>query len=153
MNQLEVASTARRLANGSDGAHARRGIIAMVAIALLLLITPCAADERTPAEGKVVRLTLPLDIGQTTGTIVRYSTITFTLQTESGDEHRILWNAIPADKVDRYWRYLEEPQGDAKRLFELGDLLIRHRDGEPLAERAFEQALRLDPTLHEAVER
>ena len=109
-------------------------------------------DERVPAEGKVIRLTLPLDQGQVSGVVASYTTLTFTLQTEAGEQHRVLWNMIPADKVDRYWRYLESPEGDAKALFELGDILIRHRDGEALAKQAFEQALALDPNLKEAVE-
>lgn len=120
----------------------------------LIVIAPKAgwADERVPAEGKVVQLTLPLETGQVTGTITSYTDLTFTLTTEDNEQHRILWNAIPADNLDRYWRYLEEPEADAKGLFELGDLLIRHRDGEELAKQAFDQALVLDPTLAEAIE-
>lgn len=110
------------------------------------------AQERTPKQGKVIKLTLPTPSGSVTGQIIRYSTLLFTVQTDEGQRHRVLWNAIPADKVNCYWRYLEEPEGDALGLFELGDLLTRHRDGEPLAEQAFAQALALDKGLADAIE-
>lgn len=109
-------------------------------------------EERVPAEGRVIKLTLPIGSSQASGTIVRYSALTFTLQTEAGQQHRILWNAIPATNVDRYWRYLEQPNDDAQCLFELGDLLIRHPQGEALANQAFERALKLDPSLGDAIE-
>lgn len=120
--------------------------------ALLLLGPPCFAMPRTPEQGRVITLTLPIQTGQATGNITSYSPLLFTLTTEMGQQHRVLWNAIPADKVDRYWRYLEQPGGDAQGLFELGNILIRHRDGQPLAKQAFDQALALDPTLAEAIE-
>ena len=121
---------------------------------LLLSLSPwtAQANERTPAEDRIIKLTLPLDAGQVTGIIIQYSELTFTLQTEQGQQHRVLWNAIPGQNVDRYWRYLEEPQGNAKALFELGDILIRHPQGEQLAQQAFDEALKLDPTLSEAIE-
>ena len=119
----------------------------------MLLFAPCReAEERTPGEDRVIQLTLPLDSGQVTGTVTSYSKLTFTLTSEAGERHRILWNAIPANKVDQYWRYLEEPESDAKGLFELGDILIRHTQGEKLAELAFNQALKLDASLNELIE-
>lgn len=124
------------------------------AFALLSLLTPTAlAEERVPAEGRVIKLTLPLETGQVSGTVTSYTHLTFTLTTEDGTTHRVLWNAIPVDKVDQYWRYLEQPEADAQGLFELGDLLIRHRDGETLARKAFDQALALDPLLAKSIER
>lgn len=111
------------------------------------------ARERTATEDRVIRLTLPIDNQQVTGTITRYDTLTFTLETEHADTHRVLWNAIPAVNVDRFWRHLEQPEEDAQALYELGDLLIRHREGKQLAEAAFEQALAIDPALAEAVQR
>lgn len=128
-----------------------------ISLACLLLFTllhapVVQAEERTPAEDRVIELTLPLETGKVTGKLVRYSTLTFTLQTEAGEQHRVLWNAIPADNVDRYWRYLEAPDNDAQGLFELGDILIRHRDGESLAKQAFDQALALDPALKQPIE-
>ncbi|MFK7790798.1 MAG: hypothetical protein AB8C95_15060 [Phycisphaeraceae bacterium] len=100
----------------------------------------------------MIKLTLPIDTGPVTGSVTSYTTLLFTLTTEAGQEHRVLWNAIPADKVDRYWRYLEQPEANAQSLFELGDILIRHRDGKPLAKQAFDQALALDATLAEVIE-
>lgn len=124
------------------------------AFALLPLMSPAAlAEERVPADGRVIKLTLPLETGQVSGTVTSYSHLTFTLTTEDGTPHRVLWNAIPVDKVDQYWRYLEQPESDAQGLFELGDLLIRHRDGETLARKAFDQALALDPLLAKSIER
>ncbi|MEO0476225.1 MAG: hypothetical protein AAF085_09715 [Planctomycetota bacterium] len=111
------------------------------------------AEERTPADDRVIRLTLPFETGQVTGTITRYTHLIFTLTTEDGANHRVLWNAIPADKVDRYWRHLEHPEENAQALFELGDILIRHSQGEALASAAFDQALALDPSLRDAIER
>ena len=142
------------LPNG--GFHSRRGrIIAWLIIcsAIMMHTGAASAEERMPEEGRVIRLTLPLETGQVTGTVTSYTHLTFTLTTEDGKAHRVLWNAIPADNVDRYWRYLEQPEQDAQSLFELGDMLIRHRDGEGLAKQAFDQALALDPSLAEAVER
>lgn len=127
------------------------------AIVFLLLIASLSAqslyaEERAPAEDRVIQLTLPLETGQVTGKLVLYNKLTFTLLTEAGQQHRVLWNAIPAANVDRYWRYLETPDQDAQALFELGDILIRHREGEALAKQAFEQALALDPALKESIE-
>ncbi len=119
---------------------------------LLFAHMPCVADQRDPAEGRVIKLTLPIKTGQATGTLTSYTPLLFTLTTEEGQQHRVLWNAIPADKVDRYWRYLEQPAGDANGLFELGDILVRHQDGQALAKQAFDQALALDPTLAQAIE-
>lgn len=121
-------------------------------IAVLIHAPALHAEDRIPAEGRIIKLTLPLDSGQFTGQLILYNTLTFTIQTDKGKPHRVLWNEIPADKVDRYWRYLEQPDDDPQALFELGDILIRHRDGETLAERAFDQALALDPTLKQAIE-
>ncbi|MEM6260186.1 MAG: hypothetical protein AAGI37_18070 [Planctomycetota bacterium] len=143
------------------GWHARQWRASSKRWLLRLLVLFCSlssagngwAEGREPEEGRVITLTLPLESGRVTGTITRYNALTFTLTTDQDKQHRVLWNAIPADKVDRYWRYLEEPEGDADGLFDLGDLLIRHRDGEALAKRAFDEALRLAPELAEAVER
>lgn len=135
-----------------------RGIAARLLLCMLLagvLLVPQAASaesEREAAEDRVIRLTLPLAGKKVTGEIVKYSTLTFTIETEKGKQHRVLWNAIPGANVDRYWRFLEEPEGDAQALFELGDLLIRHREGEALAEEAFTQALAIDPDLAKAVQ-
>lgn len=113
-----------------------------------------AAEQRIPADGRVITLSLPLDNQIVKGKIVSYSTLTFTIQAEEGGKlHSVLWNAIPAANVDRYWRFLERPDGDGDALFELGDILIRHPQGEALAEKAFKQALEADPTLEEAVQR
>lgn len=120
-------------------------------VGVLFVAPPSHAQERKPAEGRVITLTLPLESGQVTGTVTQYSTLTFTLTTEEGEEHRVLWNAIPAEKVELYWRYLEQPEGDAQGLFELGDLLIRHREGQARAKKAFDQALQIDPGLADAV--
>ncbi len=129
-----------------------RRILCTALVALFLLGAPGAsAEERTPPDNRRITLTLPIDGAQVTGVIARYDTITFTLRTKDDQAHRVLWNAIPADNVNRYWRHLEQPEGDAEALFELGDLLIRHRDGEALAEMAFEEALAIDPTLADAV--
>jgi hypothetical protein len=119
----------------------------------LLTAAHAAAEERSAPEIRPITLTLPVAGEKITGTIDRYDTLTFTLKTDAGQEHRVLWNAIPAPNVDRYWRHMEEPEGDAEALFELGDLLIRHRDGKELAEKAFDQALALDPQLKDAIER
>lgn len=125
--------------------------IALLAGCLSFFGSPMVlAEQRTPVEGRVVQLTLPLDSGQVTGTISSYSKLTFTLTTEAGETHRVLWNAIPADKVDKYWRYLEDPS--AQTFFDLGDILIRHSQGEELARQAFDQALNLDPELASAIE-
>lgn len=138
----------------SSNADTRKVAVLLPAFMLLVLMaTPISrAEERTPAEDRVIQLTLPLETGQVTGTITSYTTLTFTLTTEQDQQHRILWNAIPADKVDRYWRYLEKPGNEPQALFELGDLLVRHRDGEELAKQVFDQALALDPALGEAIE-
>ena len=132
----------------------QRGTLYTALVVLLLLgaAAASAAEERTPPDNRRITLTLPIDGAQVTGVIARYDAITFTLRTKDDRSHRVLWNAIPADNVDRYWRHLEQPEGDAEALFELGDLLIRHRDGKALAEEAFEEALALDPTLADAVE-
>jgi|GEM_PF-2367206 len=132
----------------------RRPLLLLLLLSILLLptVSQAEADERIPADGKVIRLTLPLEQGKVTGVVSSYTALTFTIQTEQGDRHRVLWNAIPVDKADRYWRYLEEPEDNAQALYELGDLLIRHRDGETLANQAFDQALAIDPSLKEAVE-
>jgi hypothetical protein len=128
--------------------------VRLFALTMMLSLTPTGtAEERVPAEGRVIKLTLPFEAGQVSGTVTSYNHLTFTLTTEEGKPHRVLWNAIPADKVDLYWRYLEQPEEDAEALFELGDLLIRHRDGETLAKKAFDQALTLDVNLAEAIER
>jgi hypothetical protein len=124
----------------------------ILAAFLLCVSTIATAEERTPGEDRVITLTLPLETGRVTGKVTSYTDLLFTLTTEAGERHRVLWNAIPADRVDRYWRYLEEPEGDAKALFELGDILIRHRDGEALAKAAFDEALAIEPALAEAVQ-
>lgn len=127
-------------------------------IALCLILAPmpgnhaAAAEEHRPPAERGVRLTLPINNQPVTGSIDRFDDFTFTLKTDQGDEHRILWNAIPADNVDRYWRHMLKPEDDAEALLELGDLLVRHPEGKDLAERAFEQALKLDPTLADAVD-
>ncbi|MBX2852471.1 MAG: basic secretory family protein [Phycisphaeraceae bacterium] len=124
----------------------------LLAVAMLPSLAPTAlAEERVPAEGRVIKLTLPLETGQVSGTVTSYTQLTFTLTTEQGTPHRVLWNAILADKVELYWRYLEKPEGNAKAMFELGDLLIRHREGEARAKQAFDRALELDPGLADAV--
>ena len=132
--------------------HQVRGWISVIVLGCAcLLISPITrADQRTPDEDRVIKLTLPLDSGQVTGTITSYSKLTFTLTTEADQTHRVLWNAIPADKVDQYWMYLEGE--DSESLFELGDILIRHSQGEELAKRAFDRALELDLSLHDAIE-
>jgi len=129
-----------------------RGIsLAVLASGLLLLVVSQGrAEQRTPAEDRVIQLTLPLDSGRVTGTVTSYSRLTFTLTTEADETHRLLWNAIPADKVDQYWRYLEGE--DSQSLFELGEILIRHSQGEDLARTAFDQALQRDPSLAESIE-
>ena len=118
----------------------------------VLSAMPCASEPRTVAQGRVIKLTLPAGTDQATGTITSYTPLLFTVTTDQGEQHRVLWNAIPADKVDRYWRYLEQPQGDAQGLFELGTILVRHRNGQALAKQAFDQALALDPALAQAIE-
>jgi len=138
--------------NRSRPAHRR--CLGVFVAAVLLIYTNCvAAQEYIPAEDQVVRLTLPINGQPVTGVITSYTHLLFTLQAEDGRQHRLLWNQIPADRVDRYWRYLQEPEGDAAALFELGDILIRHSEGWQLAEQAFEQALALDPSLAEAIAR
>lgn len=131
----------------------RRLAVFVCTLVLAVIHAPANhAEDRRPADDRVIQLTLPLETGQVTGKLVRYDTLTFTLQTEAGKQHRVLWNAIPAANVDRYWRYLETPDDDGQALFELGDILVRHRDGEQLAITAFDQALALDPSLKQAVE-
>lgn len=134
-------------------AMARIWLLLIAAGALIALPVTAFAETRTPPEDRVVTLTLPINNKQVTGSIVGYTTLTFTIQTEQGEQHRLLWNAIPGANVDRYWRYLEQPAGDAEALFELGDILIRHSQGADLAEAAFAEALALDPELAEAVKR
>ncbi|MEM9345439.1 MAG: hypothetical protein AAGB26_02355 [Planctomycetota bacterium] len=135
-------------------ADSKRWLLCLFVLLCFLICAPSGrAEEREPEDGRVITLTLPLDSGRVTGNITLYNALTFTLTTDQGKQHRVLWNAIPADKVDRYWRYLEQPEGDAKALFELGDVLIRHRDGEALARQAFDEALRLDEDLAEVIER
>ncbi|MFN3167074.1 MAG: hypothetical protein ACE37H_08430 [Phycisphaeraceae bacterium] len=125
----------------------------LIAAGPALLVAPrVAAEQRKAPEHRPITLTLPIAGERVTGTIDRYDTLTFTLKTDAGDEHRVLWNAIPAANVDRYWRHMEQPDADAEALFELGDLLIRHREGKALAERAFDQALALDPQLKDAID-
>lgn len=130
-------------------------IVCAILLAALSRATPgsATAEERSAPDNRPITLTLPIDGKQVTGVIDRYDTLTFTLKTDAGDEHRILWNAIPAANVDRYWRHMEQPDNDAEALFELGDLLIRHREGKDLAEQAFAQALVIDPRLADAIER
>lgn len=126
-------------------------------LALVLLLgcfMPANAEEqRSAPEDRVVRLTLPLAGEKVTGVIAWYDTITFSLKTEQGRVHRVLWNAIPAPNVDRYWRYLEQPEKDAQALMELGGLLVRHSDGATLAEKTFTQALALDASLADQIEK
>lgn len=130
----------------------------LIAVCLLMLTAqplsaaPDAEAMRTPAEGRVIRLTLPVDNQPVSGTIVGYNTLLFVLRTDAGAQHRVLWNTIPGSKVDRYWRYLELPEKDPAKLIELGGILIYHSQGESLAEQAFKQALAIDPKLTEAVE-
>ena len=147
---LKIKTTHLKLRTFAGNDLGRLFITALIGV--LIYAPALHAEQRTPAEGRVVKLTLPLDSGQVTGQLVLYSTLTFTIQTDEGKPHRVLWNAIPADKVDRYWRYLEQPDDDPQALFELGDILIRHRDGQTLAKRAFDQAIALDPTLKQAIE-
>jgi hypothetical protein len=120
---------------------------------LLLWAVPPAAAE-VPAEGKVIRLTVTLQSGQVVrGTITEYDEIGFTLTPEDGGAgHRLMWTALPIDAFDRYWRFLEEPEGDGEALLRLGVLLQRHRDGADAAESAFAEALAADPSLDDAVE-
>lgn len=148
---LQIKAALRR---GIGLASRRSSWVWAFALVVLPILAPSVlAEERIPDEGRVIKLTLPLETGQVTGQVTSYSHLTFTLTTDQGKQHRVLWNAVPANKVDQYWRYLEQPEGDAQGLFELGDLLIRHRDGEALAKKAFDQALALDPSLAEAIER
>lgn len=89
-----------------------------------------------------------------TGKMTSYNTMLFTLESKAGEQHRVLWNMIPADRVDRYWRYLESPaiQTDAVKLLELGEILTAHPQGKKLASKAFAQVLALDPSLKKKVE-
>ena len=145
----------RPIARSARSARPAIAILCALITAVLALArsSDAYAEERSAPENRPITLTLPIDGKQVTGVIDRYDTITFTLRTEDGKEHRILWNAIPAANVDRYWRHMEQPDADAEALFELGDLLIRHRDGKELAEQAFDQALALDPKLADAIDR
>lgn len=131
------------------GAWAVRSV---VMFALVMVGSLTAAAPRIPSDDRVITLTIPLETGPFTGNLTSYTPMLFTLTSEAGDRHRVLWSTIPADNLDRYWRFLEEPEGDATRLLELGNILIRHRDGRPLAKRAFDQALALDASLAQAIE-
>lgn len=120
----------------------------------MVLIAPVtyADDLREPIDGREIRLTLPINGGHASGRLVGYSPMLFVIETESGDRHRILWNEIPAVNVDRYWRYLEQPEANAKKLLELGVLLHRHSQGKELAASAFDAALTLDASLADRID-
>lgn len=126
-------------------------------VAFCLIAQPTLADGlppqalRIPAEGKVIKLTLPLDGRKITGKLVSYTTQLFTLETPAGETHRVLWNMIPAENADRYWRHLESPEGDAAKLLELGALLLSHSQGGELAASAFSEATEADPAVKAAI--
>jgi len=127
-------------------------VYAAVVLILCAMASSAAVPGRQPAEGKIVRLTLPVEGKQITGEIITYDSLLFTLGTESGELIDVLWDSIPAANVDRYWRYLEEPDGDPAKLFELGALLARHPQGKTLSEKAFASALELDAGLADKIE-
>jgi len=121
-------------------------------LALLIFTASLAADP--PDDDKVIRLAVTLNSGQVAqGTVTDYDDIGFVLTDGQGQNHRIMWTSVPIDSFDRYWRFLEEPEGDAQALFHLGVLLSRHRDGETLAAQAFDEAVALDEGLAGEVER
>lgn len=102
---------------------------------------------RTPPAGREIVLTLPIDGAQTKGRLTSYDSLLFTIRTDEDQAHRVLWNSIPAANVDRYWRYLESPEADSVSLMELAGLLSGHPQGKGLAEKALDQAVRLEPGL------
>jgi len=115
-----------------------------------MTLMPAYGQERRVPDDAVIRLTINLQSGEVaTGKVTSYDEFAFTLTAEDGRRHRIQWTRIPFAAVDRYWRFLEKPEGDGEKLFELGQLLLVHRDGRPLAEAAFAEAVRADPTLAE----
>ncbi|MEM9414945.1 MAG: hypothetical protein AAGA29_05635 [Planctomycetota bacterium] len=138
--------------------------LAQRALLTLLLgftgLTLCGGTARadTPPDDKVIRLTITLQSGQVVrGTITAYDEIGFTLtapneNAEGSADHRLMWTAIPVSAFDRYWRFLETPEGDGEALLRLGILLSRHRDGEDLSGVAFDEALEADPSLAGRIE-
>lgn len=128
------------------------GRLLALGLALLLLSAPALAE--VPAEGKVIRLTVTLQSGQVVrGTVTEYDEIGFTLTPEDGGAgHRLMWTSLPIDAFDRYWRFLEMPEGDGEALLRLGVMLMRHREGEGLAGVAFDEAVAADPSLRDAVQ-
>ena len=114
---------------------------------------PSTARADVPPDDRVVRLTVTLQSGQVVqGTITEYDTFGFTVTDADGAGHRLLWTSIPVDAFERYWRFMESPEGDGEALLELGVLLSRHRDGEGPSGRVLDEALEADPDLRERIE-
>lgn len=122
----------------------------VVFLALLVASVPVWGQERRVPEDRVIPLTINLQSGEVvSGKVTSYDEFGFTLTTADDRRHRIQWTRIPVVALDQYWRFLEQPEGDGEKLFELGQLLLLHRDGRELAEVAFAQAVEAEPTLAE----
>lgn len=140
---------------GCDSRRLPGGVALGLCLAVVLLAGDARAEDRVPGEGRVINLTMPIDGKMSAGVIVAYSPMHFTLEAASGEQHQVLWSMLPADRVDRYWRFLEaidQNDPDPTKLLELGSILIKHTQGQALADQAFDQALAVDPALEQAVE-
>lgn len=125
----------------------------LLMFSIFALGLPSLSQERRPPEDAVIKLTINLQAGGTvTGQVTSYDEFAFTITAEDGRTHRIQWTRIPAPAVDQYWRFMERPEGDGDKLFELGQLLLVHRDGRELAQAAFEEAVEADPGLAQRAE-
>ncbi len=143
-----------------------RGLTAIAACVLLCATMAWAHDDAMHASpppvpttdpavytaGRSVPITFETRDGRRlTGTIIEYDLDTFLLDRGNDDQQTIAWRELTAIDTAKVFGRCMTPNS-AEENFRLGQILARLDDGEALAARIFQNAVKLDPRYKEHVQ-
>lgn len=130
--------------------------VAWLMALLLLLIGGGWSGHASAAEVLVdppVKLTVaPEDGERLRGWLTSYDDDGFAMKTAEGQSERVLWEALPPDRVMWVQEKILE-RGDARGWFVLAGHLYPREDGRPHAEKALRRALNADAGLESKAQR
>lgn len=118
---------------------------------VLLAGGPALAEKVTL--DKPVRVeTRKADKSKVSGRVVAYDDEGFELKVKGDETETVAWSDLNAQGVYVVRKALIAPKKDATEFIELGRMLLPLKDGKKWADKAFADALKLDPGFKEQIE-
>ena len=130
----------------------RLAYLAALMAATVLVVPRPARAERVQLDKPVQVSTVKADKTPLSGRVSAYDDEGFELARGREKPVKVRWSELGPPGVFNVRSALLGPRATAEQWLELGGMLAAMQGGEPLAERAFARALKLDPKLKEVVE-